>query len=432
MQAFQQYVLNTPDGLNNEQAREYLFFKIGYPNAAGAHILYAVVFALNDVTWLAWYNVIVAIAFGLAAAVRHKFMNPLWLFVPLWLVEIPFHALLGTLTTGVLTMFWFVPIASAVPCLLITSFSWQAKALLASSLTIYSGVLLSLGFFLQPSTPLPTPAAVVLFLCNFQILAAMIFYIAVVQRVVQVAEARQQEEFDRAESLLLNILPRSIADRLKNGERLIAEDHEEVSIVFADIADFTAVSSKLSPAQLVETLNLVFSEFDKISDRHGAEKIKTIGDAYMCAGGLPFKTVDHAKKMVKAAMEIASFVKTSRNSKREDIAHFDIRIGINTGPVVAGVVGSKKFAYDIWGDTVNVAARMESNSESGMINISENTYALVKKDFECEYRGEIDVKNKGMMKMYYVNGKKQGFYDLHHKKHSRPEPVFKEKDDIPI
>jgi class 3 adenylate cyclase len=141
-------------------------------------------------------------------------------------------------------------------------------------------------------------------------------------------------------------------------------------------------------------------------EKYGLEKIKTIGDSYMCAGGLPFATEDHAQKMVYAAFEIIAFVEESKKINGATHTHFDIRIGINTGPVVAGVVGSKKFSYDIWGDTVNVASRMESMSQPGRINISEKTYALIKNDFKCTYRGEIEAKNKGKLKMYFVNSAK--------------------------
>ena len=138
--------------------------------------------------------------------------------------------------------------------------------------------------------------------------------------------------------------------------------------------------------------------------KHGLEKIKTVGDAYMCAGGLTDSDSNNAHKMIAAAIEIAEFVKESKKNDPDDMTRFDIRIGINTGPVVAGVVGKKKFAYDIWGDTVNTASRMESNSEPGRINVSEATYKLIEDQYRCSYRGEIEAKNKGMMKMYFVEG----------------------------
>ncbi|MBT8315309.1 MAG: adenylate/guanylate cyclase domain-containing protein, partial [Maribacter sp.] len=146
--------------------------------------------------------------------------------------------------------------------------------------------------------------------------------------------------------------------------------------------------------------------FDAIIEKHGLEKIKTIGDAYMCAGGLHFRKRDHAHKMLLAAFEISDFVSDCKKPGSKNEICYDMRIGINTGPVVAGVVGSKKFAYDIWGDTVNIASRLQANSEPGKINVSDSTYNLIKDSFDCEYRGEFEVKNKGMMKMYYVNNPK--------------------------
>jgi class 3 adenylate cyclase len=211
-----------------------------------------------------------------------------------------------------------------------------------------------------------------------------------------------EAEKDRSENLLLNILPKETAEELKEKGRVEAKQFESVTVLFTDFKGFTRSSQNLSPSKLVKSVDYYFSKFDKIIEKYGLEKIKTIGDAYMCAGGLPFPTPGHPKKMILAATEIAAFVEEVKRSGDDSIVHFDIRIGINTGPVVAGVVGTKKFAYDIWGDTVNVAARMESNSEPGRVNISEYTYELVRDEFKCEYRGEIDVKNKGMMKMYFV------------------------------
>ena len=159
---------------------------------------------------------------------------------------------------------------------------------------------------------------------------------------------------------------------------------------------------------MVKSIGFYFSEFDNIVDKYGLEKIKTIGDAYMCAGGLPYPSLDHAKQTIRAAMEMNDFVKMVRADVSIDYANFDIRVGINSGPVVAGVVGRKKIAYDIWGDTVNVASRMESMSDIGRVNIGESTYQLIKDEFDCEYRGEFEVKNRGKMKMYFVNSELNG------------------------
>jgi adenylate cyclase len=213
------------------------------------------------------------------------------------------------------------------------------------------------------------------------------------------------EEKKRSDNLLLNILPEETAHELKQNGKVKAKRFESVTVLFTDFKNFTHYATNLPPEELVETIDFYFSKFDEIMEKFGLEKIKTVGDSYMCVAGLPFPTNDHAHRMVEAAFEIAKFVDQSGEGKAAHEPRFEIRIGINTGPVVAGVVGTKKFAYDVWGDTVNIASRMESNSIPGRINISENTYALIKDDYECEYRGEIAVKNRGMMKMYFVNGR---------------------------
>lgn len=210
-----------------------------------------------------------------------------------------------------------------------------------------------------------------------------------------------EEERNRSETLLLNILPKETAQELKQQGKVQAKKFSSVTVLFADFKGFTKYAENLTPEQLVEAVDYYFSKFDAIIEQYGLEKIKTIGDAYMCAGGLPFPSEDHALKVVQAAQAMAAFVAATRESA--EVTHsFEVRIGIHTGPVVAGVVGTKKFAYDIWGDTVNIAARMESGSEPGKVNISESTYLLVKESILCTYRGEIDVKNKGNLKMYFV------------------------------
>lgn len=221
-----------------------------------------------------------------------------------------------------------------------------------------------------------------------------------------------EEEKNRSDSLLHNILPEETALELKQNGKVQAKKFDSVTVLFTDFKGFTHFAKDLTPEELVSSVDYYFSKFDEIIEKYGLEKIKTIGDSYMCAGGLPFATSDHSFKMILAAFEIAQFIEETKQNIVKNVTTFDIRIGINTGPIVAGVVGIHKFAYDIWGDTVNVASRMESLSNPGRINISENTYELVKEVFKCKYRGEIEVKNRGMMKMYFVNGiKDQVFLD---------------------
>ncbi|MEO8150104.1 MAG: adenylate/guanylate cyclase domain-containing protein [Bacteroidia bacterium] len=222
----------------------------------------------------------------------------------------------------------------------------------------------------------------------------------------QKVEERTRElmlEKKKSDELLLNILPDETAQELKETGTAKAKNYHSVSVLFTDFKGFTAISEKLSPEELVAEINYCFSAFDNIIQKYDIEKIKTIGDAYMCAGGLPIANESHPVDLVKAAIEIRSFMlqHLMEKEKLKEIT-FEIRIGINTGPVVAGIVGLKKFAYDIWGDTVNIASRMESTSEPGKINVSGSTYQLIKDTFQCTYRGKLSAKNKGEIEMYFV------------------------------
>lgn len=210
-----------------------------------------------------------------------------------------------------------------------------------------------------------------------------------------------QTEKQKSETLLLNILPEEVATELKEQGYAKARRFENVTVMFTDFKNFTKVSEQLTPEELVGELHECFKGFDEIIDRYNIEKIKTVGDAYMAASGLPTPCATHATDMVKAAFEICAFMERRRQEKGGKT--FELRIGINSGNVVAGIVGMKKFAYDIWGDTVNIAARMEQSGFPGKVNISEHTYQLVKDAFNCEYRGEIEAKNKGKMRMYFVS-----------------------------
>ncbi len=206
------------------------------------------------------------------------------------------------------------------------------------------------------------------------------------------------------DELLLNILPEEVADELKATGEAKAKSYDAVTVMFTDFKDFSKISEKLSPSELVSELHTIFEAFDNIIHNHTIEKIKTIGDSYMAAGGLPVPNHTNAVDIVRAAIEIQQFMLNhNRQRASENKPVFEARIGINTGPVVAGIVGVKKFAYDIWGDTVNLASRLESSGEAGKINISGSTYELVKNDFACTYRGKIQAKNKGEVDMYFVS-----------------------------
>lgn len=205
-------------------------------------------------------------------------------------------------------------------------------------------------------------------------------------------------EHEKSESLLLNILPKEIVAILKNENRIIADQFENASILFADIVNFTPMSATLTPVELVELLNEVYSHFDTLVEKYELEKIKTIGDCYMVAAGVPRRRPDHALVLTKLALDILDYVSQNEFNGRR----LSFRIGINSGSVVAGVIGKKKFSYDLWGDAVNTASRMESHSAGGSIQVTEATYDLIKEEFVCDPRGTIQVKGKGEMPVWFV------------------------------
>ena len=217
------------------------------------------------------------------------------------------------------------------------------------------------------------------------------------------ALAALQVEQDRAETLLLNILPRSIAERLKADTATIADQFAAASILFADVVDFTLMSDRLQPAEVVGLLDHLFTHFDALAERYSVEKIKTIGDAYMVAAGVPTPRADHAQVMALMAIDM-------REAMRSDdtVGHLglELRIGINSGPVVAGVIGRKRFLYDLWGDAVNMASRMESQGTPGQIQVTQATYELLRDEFELEPRGTVPIKGKGNVETWYLVGRR--------------------------
>ena len=262
-------------------------------------------------------------------------------------------------------------------------------------------------YFSRPApSALPPEVHLLFFEFNFAFTAAVAYFLMegfLKNRASLLALV--QAEHEKADSLLLDILPAETASELKEKGFVQAVSYPVATVMFTDFVGFSAFARTLSAEELVEQIDFYFRAFDEIVDKYGLEKIKTIGDSYMCAGGLPAPSSEHVRDMVRAALEIRHFAQKQREEKLQRFGYpFDIRIGIHTGPVVAGVVGSSKIAYDIWGDTVNIAARMEQSCEPHRINISEATYAHVKHEFDCLYRGRFEAKHVGEIEMYYVDG----------------------------
>ena len=257
--------------------------------------------------------------------------------------------------------------------------------------------------FLSPATHLPPALVTTLFALNVggasALVLAMIYYF-VSQRNLAFQLLRDEQE--KAENLLLNILPREIAAILKSENHIIAEQFGGASILFADVVGFTPLSAKMTPVAIVELLDEIFSHFDSLVEKYNLEKIKTIGDCYMAAAGVPRPQPDHARLLACAALDMRDYV-TGRAFNGHRLS---LRIGLNSGPVVAGVIGRKKFIYDLWGDAVNTASRMETHAAVGVIQITRNTYDLIKDEFVCEPRGLLSVKGKGEMEVWHVMGMK--------------------------
>ena len=214
------------------------------------------------------------------------------------------------------------------------------------------------------------------------------------------------KEREISNNLLLNILPESIAEELKEHNKVKTQFYNKATVMFLDFMNFSSISKALSPERLIADLHTCFSAFDEIVEEAGVEKIKTIGDAYLVAAGVPTITPDHAKRIVKAAIKMQAYLSVWNAERRKDgLPEFNARIGIHSGPLIAGIVGNTKFAFDIWGDTVNIAARMESNSEKGRINISSSTKELLQDTYEVEFRGKLHAKNMGEMECYFIKDK---------------------------
>ena len=238
----------------------------------------------------------------------------------------------------------------------------------------------------------------------FDVAGNLVFAQIFTAAIVQVLAQNLNQERRKSDQLLRNVLPESIALELKRTERVQPVDYESATVLFTDFVGFTQIAESFTPQRVIAELDSCFSKFDEIAKRHRLEKIKTIGDSYMAVGGVPTENQTHAVDCVLAGLEIERMVTDLREkAMAANRPYWQIRVGIHTGELVAGVVGSEKFSYDVWGDTVNTASRCESSGVAGRVNISATTYELVKEFFDCEYRGKVTAKNKGEIEMYFVD-----------------------------
>ena len=247
--------------------------------------------------------------------------------------------------------------------------------------------------YVRLANNLSTPTIITFFVMNLIGVCTFVF--------ILVSYFVGQKNFfqEKAETLLLNVLPKEIAQILKYENRTIADHYDEASILFADMVNFTPMSAEMSPVAMVELLNEIFTHFDGLVEKYDLEKIKTVGDCYMVAAGVPRPRADHAQALTRLALELHEFIQQNGFHASRPV---DFRIGINSGPVLAGVIGRKKFIYDLWGDAVKIASRMESHGAGGVIQITRATYELIKDDFVCEPRGTVNIKGKGEMEVWYV------------------------------
>ncbi len=392
------WLAHAPVEFDRAHVRYYVSFKIAYIAGVGAHAAFLVMFFLLGQQVLAAFNVLSVTI--LSAAIALHLTGRMAAAFYLVGVEVLAHTALATVYLGWHTGFSVYALAGFMANL-IAPFITRAEKVVTSCLSGGTFVALAAyGHTVAPLQPVGTGWVVFFQILNSVTLLGLILSILLTyQRAVVAAEDELEAEHEKSEALLHNILPAEVAERLKENPGLIADSHKSVTILFADIVGFTELSSRSSPRALVTLLNDIFRRFDALVETEGLEKIKTIGDAYMVVAGLPRPHDDHAAAIARLALAMMSAI---RAYSQETGRPLQIRVGINSGEVVAGVIGERKFAYDLWGDTVNVAARMESTGQPGKVQVSAATRDLIADIFRIELRGEVEVKGKGKMTTYFL------------------------------
>ncbi|MCG6560609.1 adenylate/guanylate cyclase domain-containing protein [Ruegeria sp. 1NDH52C] len=386
----------TPQNLSQRTARLYLLSKIGYPLGLVYHAVAVVMFHQLNAMPLVYYNIVSLIAFGLCVFITLRFRNITVPFLIGPVVEMPVHAGLATLAFG-LNSCWFL--WALTPAVLVFWMPIELRvrvAISCFSALIFVAVGL-VGILWEPWYEIPIfwLSLFVIFNLVGNALTFCILF-ALNTEVAANAEDALEAEYARSETLLYNLLPEDIAARLKlEPDRTIADSLPKVAILFADIVNFTPRSAQMQPEEIVEFLNRIFTEFDHLAEKHGLEKIKTIGDAYMVAAGMPKPVGDPVHRVAEMALDMLKVAETLPDA-------VELRIGLHAGPAVAGVIGNRKLFYDVWGETVNTASRMESHGEPGRIQVTEAAKAELDGRYIFESRGTVEVKGMGPIETWWL------------------------------
>lgn len=379
-----------PEGAAADLKRVYALARVGFPIGLFAHVSYIALFWLADQPVMALVNVISAVFYVWSIWCAWTLRDIKLATILAFLGEIPLHAILATYYMG-FEPFFVVYLLFPVVLLPLTPFfsrRWRLGLSLACAVMFVA--ISALAVATEPVRPLSAAWSVFFLIFNAAPVVSFVgIFAAIYETIATSAEEKMAFEFDRAEGLLLNILPAEIAERLKAGEEPLADHRPSATVLFADIVGFTDLSRKMPASELVALLNDLFSRFDELVARHGAEKIKTIGDAYMAAAGLGESAADHVAKIADLALDMRDAFAAFRTEHGLDLK---LRIGVHSGAVVAGVIGKQKFAYDLWGDTVNVASRMESEGLPDEIQISADAWRALSGSHRAEPRGEIEIK----------------------------------------
>jgi adenylate cyclase len=369
--------------------------------SAGFGFVY--VFAAPELWWTGVVNIIGAAIYA-TIPLLHRFGE-----------LVPPLTFIGTAYVSIFTICWFVGTGSGLQfyflvaaCLVVLQLGVDRIFLAAGLAAIAAGLVIALQFLVPRDTGAQPTWSLSLSFVITTISACVMVVTTVwyaVREIVR-AEAAMEVEYERSEALLANILPASVAERLKDPARnVIADKYDDASVLFADIAGFTEQASDMAPDRLIRFLDRLYGDFDALVDKHGLEKIKVSGDSYMVVSGVPDPRADHVEALASLALDMADAANRLKDSRGNAVP---LRIGLASGPVVAGVVGSRRFFYDVWGDAVNVASRMESTDSVGRIQVPEDVYQRLKDDFVLQERGAVEVKGKGPMRTWYLVGRNPG------------------------